>query len=114
MTEEQMRDLVRECGLDWHKGYMPLFDGDPTKRFAVLYAALESALREALAQPAAEPHKIAYMCGIDWQHHVGHDTKAVPIYSTAKGVFVHGPECGVVRVRIIEDGWEVEQRMETP
>ena len=53
MTEEQMRDLVRECGLDWHKGYMPLFDGDPTNRFAVLIAA--AIAEDRRAQQAAEP-----------------------------------------------------------
>ena len=40
MTDEQMRDLVKECGLDWHRGYMPLFDGDPTNRYAVLIEAV--------------------------------------------------------------------------
>ena len=40
MTDEQMRDMVKECGLDWHRGYMPLFDGDPTNRYAVLIEAV--------------------------------------------------------------------------
>jgi hypothetical protein len=40
MTDEQMRELVKECGLDWHRGYMPLFDGDPTNRYAVLIEAV--------------------------------------------------------------------------
>jgi hypothetical protein len=40
MTDEQMRDLVKECGLDWQRGYMPLFDGDPTNRYAVLIEAV--------------------------------------------------------------------------
>jgi hypothetical protein len=31
MTDEQMRDLVKECGLDWHRGYMPLFPRRPDK-----------------------------------------------------------------------------------
>lgn len=39
-TDEQMRDLVKECGLDWHRGYMPLFDKDPTNRYAVLIKAV--------------------------------------------------------------------------
>lgn len=38
MTNEQMRDLVKECGLDWHRGFMPLFEGDETNRYAVLIA----------------------------------------------------------------------------
>lgn len=42
MTDEEVIDLVRECGLDWHKGFMPLFDDDPTNRFAVLVRAVEA------------------------------------------------------------------------
>ena len=42
MTDEEVIDLVRECGLDWHKGFMPLFDDDPTNRFAVLVSAVEA------------------------------------------------------------------------
>lgn len=40
MSEEEMQDLVRECGLDWYKGYAPLFEGDPTNRYAVLIEAV--------------------------------------------------------------------------
>jgi hypothetical protein len=48
MTEDQVRELVKECGLDWHRGYMPLFDGDPTNRYAVLVeAARTKALQDA-------------------------------------------------------------------
>jgi len=50
MTDEQMRDLVKECGLDWQRGYMPLFDGDPTNRYAVLIEAVEAAERERAAK----------------------------------------------------------------
>ena len=49
MTDEQMRDLVKECGLDWHRGYVPLFDDDPTNRYAVLIEAVEAAERERCA-----------------------------------------------------------------
>ena len=42
MTDEAVIDLVEECGLDWHKGFMPLFDDDPTNRFAVLVRAVEA------------------------------------------------------------------------
>jgi hypothetical protein len=34
---------VKECGLDWHRGFYPLFDGDETNRFAVLVQATETA-----------------------------------------------------------------------
>jgi hypothetical protein len=43
LTDEQKRNMVKECGLDWHRGYMPLFDGDPTNRYAVLIEAVEAA-----------------------------------------------------------------------
>jgi hypothetical protein len=36
LTDEQMRELVKDCGLDWHRGYAPLFAGDETNRYAVL------------------------------------------------------------------------------
>ena len=49
MTDEQMRDLVKECGLDWQRGYVALFDGDDTNRYAVLICAAMAAEREACA-----------------------------------------------------------------
>ena len=50
--EEQMRDLVKECGLDWQRGYMPLFDGDPTNRYAVLIEAVVAAERKRWTEAA--------------------------------------------------------------
>lgn len=50
LTDEQMRDLVKECGLDWHRGFMPLFDDDPTNRYAVLIAAATASLLERIAE----------------------------------------------------------------
>jgi hypothetical protein len=48
MTEDQVREMVKGCGLDWQRGYMPLFDGDPTNRYAVLVnAARTNALQTA-------------------------------------------------------------------
>ena len=47
MTKEQIRDLVKECGLDWHRGFMPLFEGDETNRYAVLIAEAMRIEREA-------------------------------------------------------------------
>lgn len=49
MTDEEMQDLAKECGLDWQRGYMPLFDDDPTNRYAVLIEAAIAAEREACA-----------------------------------------------------------------
>ncbi len=47
LTDEQMQALVKECGLDWQRGYMPLFDDDPTNRYAVL---IEAAVEQATAE----------------------------------------------------------------
>ena len=52
MTEDRMRDLVKECGLNWRHGYMPLFDGDPTNRYAVLIEAAVAAERYRMNQHA--------------------------------------------------------------
>lgn len=49
MNEEQMRDLVKECDLDWQRGYVALFEGDDTNRYAVLIAATVAAERERIA-----------------------------------------------------------------
>ena len=38
---ETVRVLVKECGLDWHRGFVPLFDGDETNRYEVLIRAVE-------------------------------------------------------------------------
>ena len=54
MTEDQMRNLVKECGLDWHRGFMPLFDGDPTNRYAVLIAAAQADAYERAAKVCLE------------------------------------------------------------
>lgn len=53
MNEDQVRELVKECGLDWHRGYMPLFEGDPTNRYAVLVAAAQDAARIKALNDAA-------------------------------------------------------------
>ena len=50
MTDEQMRDLVKESGLDWHRGHMPLFNDDHTNRYAVLIESAMTAERHATRQ----------------------------------------------------------------
>ena len=52
MNDDEMREVVKECGLDWHRGYMPLFDSDPTNRYAVLIEAVVAAERERNQQIA--------------------------------------------------------------
>lgn len=42
MMSDEVIDLVRECGLDWQRGFMPLFEDDPTNRFGVLVRAVEA------------------------------------------------------------------------
>jgi hypothetical protein len=69
MTNEQMRDLVKECGLDWHRGYIPLFEGDETNRYAVLIAEAMRIEREALAK-ACEDIEV---------HDVGHPGTAFAV-----------------------------------
>ena len=43
LSDKELRDLVKESGLDWHRGYMPLFAGDETNRLALLVRAIERA-----------------------------------------------------------------------
>lgn len=50
MTLGEMRVLVKECGLDWHRGFVPLCDGDPTNRYAVLIDAVAAKTREECAK----------------------------------------------------------------
>jgi hypothetical protein len=57
MTSEQMQELVKECGLDWHRGFMPLFDGDPTNRYAVLIEAVAALYTSPPAQPDSVPRE---------------------------------------------------------
>ena len=52
VTRDQIRDMVKECGIDWHRGFVPLFDGDDTNRYEVL-------VREVIdryAAPQAQQH----------------------------------------------------------
>lgn len=49
MTDEQKQSVVQECGLDWQRGYIPLFDGDPTNRYSVLIECVEIVERERIA-----------------------------------------------------------------
>jgi len=49
MTDEQMQDLVKKCGLDWQRGYMPLSNDDPTNRYALLIEVVEAAILRKLA-----------------------------------------------------------------
>lgn len=47
LSDDQVRDLAKDCGLDWQRGYMPLFDGDLTNRYAVFAEAIERSVRGA-------------------------------------------------------------------
>ena len=52
VTRDQIRDMVKECGIDWHRGFVPLFDGDDTNRYEIL-------VREVIdryAAPQAQQH----------------------------------------------------------
>jgi hypothetical protein len=52
-TRDQIRELVKESGLDWHRGFVPLFDGDDTNRYEVLVRAAFAAQAEAHASAIA-------------------------------------------------------------
>jgi len=41
MTDDQIRELVEECGLPWRQGFVPLYPGDTTNRYAVLVREVE-------------------------------------------------------------------------
>jgi hypothetical protein len=41
LSDAEQRELVKECGLDWEKGSIPLFAGDTKNRYAVLIEAVE-------------------------------------------------------------------------
>jgi hypothetical protein len=51
-SREWIRDLVKDCGLDWHRGFVSLFSGDDTNRYEVL---VRSALAEQERIAAAPP-----------------------------------------------------------
>lgn len=76
MTDEQMRELVKESGLDWHMGYMPLFDDDETNRYAVLIEAVEAAEREqwrqAVEYAAHQLEKARIWNGGEWHYNPLH------------------------------------------
>lgn len=54
MKDERIRELVKECGLDWRRGFVPLFDGDPTNRYAVLVELVAAETREECAKLCEE------------------------------------------------------------
>jgi hypothetical protein len=50
MNNEQMKTLVKDCGLEWRHGYWPLYPGDPTNRYEVLIEAVQAAERERICK----------------------------------------------------------------
>lgn len=65
LSDEQMRELVKESGLDWQRGYLPLFDGDPTNRYAVL---INAAL--AAAEPVIRAEERERCAVAAWAHYM--------------------------------------------
>ena len=66
--------------------------------------------REAVAKRS----KTAYMDGVDWQHHVEHDTHGVRVYPSQDSTIKGEPcakDCGVVRVLMTEADWPLEQNL---
>lgn len=78
LTYEQIRDLAKESGLDWHRGYMPLFDDDPTNRYEVFARAVLAA--GVLPAPAAVPLTKEQRELFDLiLHHYGPDKRLQPL-----------------------------------
>jgi hypothetical protein len=62
----------------------------------------------------ARPTKIGFMDGLDWQHHVEHDAFGVRVYPDVKSTLAKescARKCGVVRVKMIELDWPLEQTL---
>lgn len=59
-----------------------------------------------------------FMDGIDWQHHLGEDSKGTltfpskKITKTEKGCLAKGGRCGVVEVEVRLVRWVEEQRLD--
>jgi hypothetical protein len=81
VSEEQMYNLVKECGLDWHRGFMPLFDGDPTNRYVVL---IEAVMQYAYADAAKVCRELDDAPFADIEQPTPHDC-ADAIEALAKG-----------------------------
>lgn len=65
--------------------------------------------------PTPGIRKVAYMDGVDWQHHVEHDSHGVSVYPDVKSVLKREPcskGCGVVRISMTEIDWPIEQNRE--
>lgn len=75
LTRDQIRDMVKECGLDWHRGFVPLFAGDDTNRYEVLVR--EAVERFAASQASLKPLGYEQIVAI-WQEHM--KTRALPNY----------------------------------
>lgn len=59
-----------------------------------------------------ENKKTGYMCGVDWQHHVGYDSKGTAVYPSVEALKRHAhcwESCGIVRVSLEEVHWVVLQ-----
>src|SRR5947208_1053106 len=58
--------------------------------------------------------KTVFLDGVDWQHEVEGNKKGTKIYPGMKDLKKHHEEagCGVVRCKLIFDGWVIQQDME--
>ena len=59
--------------------------------------------------------KIAYIDGIDWQHHVDDDSHGVKIYPSIKALKADSghdlSECGIVEIELCEIHWPLAQQI---
>lgn len=91
------------------------------KENAKALMALGVVMALALALPdepkMAKKKKIAYMCGVAWQHDVGQGSGYIKIFATAeeceKGMKC-AKSCGIVQVEIREVRWPKKQDLKGP
>lgn len=76
MTDEQMQGLVKESGLDWHRGYM--LDDDPKNRYAVLIEATAALERERCASACAQVHQALVRARSDYISEIATGLPALP------------------------------------
>lgn len=61
--------------------------------------------------------KTLYLCGVDWQHEIGHASDLegkMPLYSSLKRLKAERKcwkECGIVALEVTEKTWPAPQRL---
>lgn len=72
-------------------------------------------MSKPIAPPApqgAGETKRSFMCGVDWQHHIGHDAGGTSLWPTIKALKAEAKcwrQCGIVEVEVRVVRWPVAQ-----